>query len=269
MTKKLAQNIENIPPLPKTIQEIEEVYKDPNATIEDFDRIIQKDPILVADILHLVNSPMYGLKSTVNDLKQAIGLLGKDAIRTFVMSSVLNTNFTIDMSAYGMSEEQFVNACKKQMSLMINWVIRRDRESLSLLGPASFLVDIGRVVISSTLVQEGKAEVMQQALANGEDIAKIEKEICGAKTTDVTATLFNKWGLDPEIVHVIRYSDDPEGCSHERETQLAAYLKAVRECVLPNGDITEESIALAKETIEEYELDLEAFENAVQRVQGA
>jgi HD-like signal output (HDOD) protein len=81
----------------------------------------------------------------------------------------------------------------------------------------------------------------------------------------VTATLFHKWNLDADIIHTIRYSDDPEG-TVEEEREMAAELKAVRETILPNGEITKASIATAKETIEEFGLDLESYEKALEKV---
>mgnify|MGYP000715335914 CR=1 FL=1 len=227
-------------------------------------RAIEKDPLLTADILRIVNSPMYGVKSTVTSVKQAISLLGKESVRTFVLSNAANS-FTIDLSPYNMNTEQFRLACDRQLALMINWLIRRKPKRLALLGPASFLVDLGRIIIAKTLIKDGKVEEIQKAIASGDDIAKAEKAACGAQTTDVTATLFRAWNLDPEIIHVIRYSDDPEG-TIEDDREMAAELKAVRETVMPNGEITDESIATAKETIEEFGLDIVSYERALERI---
>lgn len=266
MTKTLLENIDNVPALSQSVQEVERVYQNPESTLEDMQKAVEKDPLLVASILRIVNSPMYGLASRVTDVKQAISLLGKDAVRTFVLSTVVDSNFNIDLSPYSMTQEQFAKACQMQMSLMINWVGRKAPKSLSILGPASFLVDIGRVIIAKTLIDDGKADIIEKALLAGEDIGMAEKTACGAQATDVTATLFTKWGLDPDINHIIRYSDDPEGIGVPEELVLAAELKAVREAVLPNGDITDESIETAKATIEEFDLDMESFEKALKKV---
>ncbi len=150
---------------------------------------------------------------------------------------------------------------------MINWLLREESKSLPILAPAAFLVDIGRVIISKTLIEDEKTDIIQQALLAGEDITAAEKTACGAQTTDVTATLFHKWNLDPNIVHIIRYSDDPEGTT-EDDRRMAAQLKAIRETVLPNGEITEESMEVARETIEEFGLNLKSYEKAVERVMG-
>lgn len=268
MTKKLLENIDSIPPLPESVQEVEKIYQDPDSTFVDMQKAIEKDPLLTAAILRIVNSPMYGMTSSVKSIQQAISLLGKDSARTFVLNSAVESNFTIDLSPYGMTKEQFTKACDTQLALMINWLIRRAPKQLSLLGPAAFLVDLGRVVISKTLMDDDKSDIIEKALLAGEDISQAEKTACGAQTTDVTATLFHNWNLDPDIVHIIRYSDDPEG-TYEDEKEMAAKLKVILETVMPNGEITEESIAMAKDTIEEFGLDLESYERALDRVMAA
>jgi len=58
--------------------------------------------------------------------------------------------------------------------------------------------------------------------------------------TFFTATLFHKWNLDPEIVHIICYSDDPDGATPD-EKRIAA----------------------------EFELDLESYEKALDKVMNS
>lgn len=268
MIQVLLKNIDAIPPLPESVQEVEKVYNDPDSTFEDMERAIKQDPLLTASILRIANSPRYGVKSTISDVKRAISLLGKDSVRTFALQSAVDANFKIDLSPYNMTKENFSEACNKQLALTINWLIRRNPQSLSIMGPAAFLVDLGRIVIANTLIEDDKVNVIQKALLAGEDIAQAEKTACGAQTTDVTATLFHNWNLDPNVIHIIRYSDDPDG-TYENEKEMAAELKAIRETVNPNGEITDESIEIAKETIEEYQLDMQSYERALERVMSA
>jgi HD-like signal output (HDOD) protein len=133
MTKTLLENIDNIPPLPESVQAVERVYNNPDSTLEDMQKAIETDPLLTANILRLVNSPAYGLKNKITSVKQAVALLGKDAIRTFALGSVVN-DFKIDLSPYGMTAEEFALACDRQLSLMINWLIRTESKNLSTLA---------------------------------------------------------------------------------------------------------------------------------------
>ncbi len=265
MTKNLLNHIEMIPPLPQSVQEVERVYHDEHSTFEDLRKVIEKDPLLTADILRAANAPLYGLKRQISSVQQAVSLLGRDVVRTFALNTAINASFTINLSPYAMTKEQFSRACERQLALMINWLIRREPTRLAKLAPAAFLVDIGRVIISRTLLDEGKAALIQQALDEGKEIAEAEKAACGSQTTDVTATIFNHWNFEADIVHLIRYSDDPDG-TYGAEREMAAILKAVRETVLPNGEISESSISEAKRTITEFDLDRSGYERALERV---
>lgn len=267
MTKTLLDQIDNIPPLPESVQAVESVYQDLDSTFEDMQKVIEKDPFLTADILRIVNSPMYGMKRKITRVGQAIALLGKDAIRTFVLNTVVNTSFEIDLSPYNITKEQFSLACEKQLALVLNWM-RSKPEYIAVLAPAAFLVDLGRVLISKSILEEHKESIIQKALDDGQSIVAAEKLASGVDVTDITARLFHHWHLDEQINYIIRCSDNPDETSDD-EKEMAAILRAVRKTVLFNGMINEESIANAKTVIAEYNLDLQGYEKALEKVISA
>jgi|GEM_PF-688966 len=266
MQEDLLKNIDSVPSLPESVQEVERLYRDIDSTFEDMQVAIDKDPFLTANILRLVNSPLYGMRTKVTSVQKAISLLGKGAIRTFVLSSAIDSNFEIDLSAYKITNEQFRLACERQMALGMHW--HRQAKSASLLATTAFLVDIGRLIISKTLIEEDKSDFIAEALASGLSISEAEMKACGSSSTEVTATLFTHWELDSNIISLIRYSENPQETVQE-EKEMAAELKAIRETVLLNGEITEESMSAAKETIEKFGLDLEAYEKALAKILDA
>ena len=69
--------------------------------------------------------------------------------------------------------------------------------------------------------------------------------------------------LPESIQEVERIHQDEDSTFEDMQR---AELKVVHETVMPNGEITDESIATAKDTIGEFELDLESFENALEKV---
>ncbi|RUM62433.1 MAG: histidine kinase [Sulfurimonas sp.] len=265
MNTRLLKNIDAVPALPESVQAVERVYHDKDSSFEDLQRVIEKDPLLTADILRAANAPLYGLKRQVTNVQQAVSLLGRDVIRSFALNSAVDASFTINLSPYHINKEQFSLACERQLGLTIAWLIRRDPKRLAYLAPAAFLVNLGRVIISKTLLEEGNESKIQEALDAGKTLAQAEKYACGAQVTDVTATLFNHWHFEPEMIHLIRYSDDPDG-TYGEERAMAAELYAIRETVLPDGSMTAESITRAKEIIEEFELDLPSYERALEHV---
>lgn len=267
MKERLAQNIQSIPPLPESVQEIERLYKDVDAAFLDMQKAIEKDPLLTANVLRIANSPFYAIKTKVTSLYKAVSMLGKLTIRTFVLSSAIDANFEIDLSPYGISHEEFRVACEKQMALCIAWLPKSEKESLSFVAPAAFLVDIGRLLIAKTLLEESLEKEFLQDIKSGVDIKEAEQKSCGTQCSEVTAILFENWALDPELIELIRYCENPQESSQEYRI-MAAELKAIRETVLLNGAITEESIATAKETIATFGLDMRSYEAALEKIRN-
>lgn len=265
MTESLLARINAIPPLPESVQEVERLYRNVDSTLDEMQVAIEKDPFLAANILRLVNSPLYELKTKVTNLKRAILLLGKAAIRTFVLSSSIDSNFDIDLSPYNMTHEQFQAQCELQMALAVHWLGKSQDTGASIVVPAAFMSDVGRLIISQTLIEDGKSALLLDALSQGESISQAEKNVCGATCSEVTAALFKSWELDDDLVSLIACSDSPTG-EDEEFVMLCAQLKVIRQTTELDGTISDSSIAAAKVTIEQFGLDLEAYEGALEEL---
>ena len=59
---QLIEKINALPPLPKTVKDIERAYKDSNVNAKMVAEILEQDPMVIADLLKLLNSPSFGLK---------------------------------------------------------------------------------------------------------------------------------------------------------------------------------------------------------------
>ena len=76
MNDAILKQIKQLPPLPETAVKIEAVYQNPNSTFEDMVKILEKDPLLTADILKSANSPLYGFSREITSIAQAVSLFG-------------------------------------------------------------------------------------------------------------------------------------------------------------------------------------------------
>ena len=83
--------IKEIPTLPTIVFELNQHLEDPDTSIVNVSETIEKDQAMALKILKLVNSAFYGLKSRVSDIKNAVVLLGFNAVRNAIVSvSVIN-----------------------------------------------------------------------------------------------------------------------------------------------------------------------------------
>ncbi|MEA3330854.1 MAG: HDOD domain-containing protein [Campylobacterota bacterium] len=265
MTEEILKKIKQLPPLPESAMKIEAVYQDPDSTFNDMVKILEKDPLLTADILKAANSPLYGFSREINAISQAVGLFGMGTVRGFALASIVKKSFSLDLSPYGINNDMFSALSKKQHALITSWCIRKENKLMGVLSPAAFLVEIGKVLISQQIIAEGKQESFRDALVNLQDVEAAEKEIVGADTPEVSATIFSHWRFEEGLVDVIRNCTNPDKAEDE-DKRAAQILHAVRVTVPINGLITDDSVAAAKVLIEKYGLNMESFEAAIENI---
>jgi HD-like signal output (HDOD) protein len=262
MTDDILKKIKQLPPLPESAMQIEAVYQDPDSSFNDMVKILEKDPLLTADILKAANSPLYGFSREINAINQAVGLFGMGTVRGFALASIVKKSFALDLSPYGINNDMFSALSKKQHGLMTAWCLKTEGKLLGILSPAAFLVEIGKVLISQQIMSDKKEEEFRDALKNLQDVEAAEKEIVGVTTPEVSATIFEHWRFEAGLVDVIRNCQNPENAADE-DKKAAQILHVVRVAVPINGAITDDSKNEARELIAKYELNLEAFDKAI------
>jgi HD-like signal output (HDOD) protein len=266
MTEDILKKIKQLPPLPESAIQIEAVYQDPDSSFNDMVKILEKDPLLTADILKAANSPLYGFSREINAISQAVGLFGMGTVRGFALASIVKKSFSLDLSPYGINNEMFSALSKKQHGLVTSWCIRKENKLLGVLSPAAFLVEIGKVLIAQQIIADGKQEEFRDALVDLGDVEAAERQVVGADTPEVSATIFKQWKFEEGLVDVIGNCMSPENAEDD-DKRAAAILMAVRVAVPINGVVTNDSIEAAKEVIAKYDLNLEAFETALENIQ--
>ena len=263
MTEEILKKIKQLPPLPESAMQIEAVYQDPDSSFNDMVKILEKDPLLTADILKAANSPLYGFSREINAISQAVGLFGMGTVRGFALASIVKKSFSLDLSPYGISNEMFSALSKKQHGLMTAWCLRKENKLLGVLSPAAFLVEIGKVLIAQQIKSDGKEAEFKEALTDLGDVEAAEREITGVDTPEVSATIFAQWKFEEGLVDVIRNCQNPEK-AEEEDQRPAQILHVVRIAVPINGVVTDESVEAAKNLITKYGLDMESFDTAIE-----
>lgn len=277
MNEVILKQIKQLPPLPESAMQIEAVYQDPDASFSDMVKILERDPLLTADILKAANSPLYGFSREINSISQAVSLFGMGTIRGFALASIVKKSFTLNLSAYAISNNQFSELTKQLHALVSNWYLRKDPKLLALLSPAAFLVEIGKVIISQALILEGREQEFNLKLSQAEnslsekEIAAVEDAIYQTRSAHISAIIFNRWKFEENFIKVLEYCDAPQKYKNPDPMVLKAMqsLHIARTAILLDGTMSEESIAEAKELVKTYDLDLEGFEKAIKTMNEA
>jgi len=264
--ESIVAKIESLPPLPDSVVKIEQLFAQNGFDVKEMIRIVEKDPLLTAEILARVNAPYYGLRNAIVSLNQAVTLLGAVTIRGIVLQTVATRAFEIDMTPYGIDNARFAKLTGMQNALMFQWYMGVDIERAKWLIPLTFLLEIGKVVIAREIVQSDYAEAFSSEVsARRYPVETIEREFVGMSGAEVNVMLFERWRLPEAFVEPMRYLDGesalPESCR-----DAVSALRIVRTCINVNEMIDEHSIAAAVALCEQTGLQGERFENAAVRV---
>jgi len=270
MEESLIRRVKNFPPLDETVMKVQEITSRKNSSLRDLVNVVEKDPMLTANILKATNSPLYGFSREIKSINQAISLFGMATIRGFALASMMQTSIKIDMSPYDLSKEQFLNISLSQNALMFSWYSKVNRSMMDVLMPASFLLEVGRVILADELREEGTAEAFKAELADqktAKEVSSLEEEFLNISGEEITASILEHWNLEPKIVNGIRFALNPENADDESKDYAIA-LNVVLNSINSVGKLKPEGLKEAYETIDEYNLEREKFVRALENLNG-
>ena len=84
--QRILSSCTNLPTLPSVALRVIEASKDPDIGLHEVAEIINADPAIATKLLKIANSPMYSQRRAVNNLREALTLLGFNAALTIALS---------------------------------------------------------------------------------------------------------------------------------------------------------------------------------------
>lgn len=268
MNDSIYKSIKTLPPLDDTVVKIQQICRDENAAIGELVDVIKKDPMLTANILHSANSPLYGFSREIREIDQAVNLFGMATIRGFALYGAIKQNFKIDLGPYSLNSEQFLDIVSTQNALAFDWCKKLGGEFLNVISPASFLMEVGKIIIAKELIESGKADKFKKAFAeikSPKELSKLEISLVGVDSEEVTAKILEQWNFEYKMVESILYINDFANAPAEIKL-YSAVLNVVKNVVNVFSKFSEEGIAAAKENLKTAGLNESAFNQALEKV---
>ncbi len=209
MNSKLVERISSLPPLPQTVTEIEKAYADADVNVKAVAAIVEKDPMVVADLLKLLNSAFYGLRKEITSVEQAISLLGLKSVKDLVVNLSVRNMLRTNLSPYGISSEAFAKVSQFQSMLAQGWMRKIDASKAERIRLLALLQEIGKIVIADELLREGEDATFKAELDAGWEIRETERNYLDTTTAEVSAAMLAHWEFDSTTCDIIRWSDLP------------------------------------------------------------
>jgi len=213
MSKDLDQRLalcRNLPSLPAVAVQIISLAQDPDADLAEVARTIALDPALSTKLLRIANSPLYATARRVDNLRQALTVLGLNATLSLALG------FSLSKSMRQPWGQRFDFQSVVRRSILAATAARCLGEHAGLgrgedLLLAGLIQDIGILALSQ-VEPERYADVLAEAGDNAH-LVTLERSRLGTDHAQVGARLAVQWGLPEFLVDAVRdsESEQPQG----------------------------------------------------------
>ncbi|MCA8950026.1 MAG: HDOD domain-containing protein [Planctomycetes bacterium] len=201
-----------LPTMPEVLVKLNEFLADPDATAADVAEVISKDPAVATNILRIVNSPYYGLRSRVSSLSHAVSVMGFAVTKKVALKAAVFTTF-------GKQREQvqhfdpagfwkhaiFTGVAARTLGANSTVLADTFGEDLYIAG---LLHDIGKIILLER-IGERYLTMLRRSVAARRSELDVEQEEFGFTHADVGSVLAIKWFLPEDLSIAIRYHHAP------------------------------------------------------------
>lgn len=224
------RRIDELPTLPQTVQQVQEATADPDTSLRDIADIVSTDPPISAKLLRLANSAAYGFLSRIDNVHNAITLLGmRETYLAVLCSAVLDlteASKRFDHQRYWRSSV-FCAAAARNIAV----VCSHGRKAG--IYTAGLLCDIGQFALSEA-APAAYAKIGADLAAHA--IIEAEEQTLGIAHPEAGHILAVHWRLPDEIAEAIRFHHRPQlAPDHEEMVGMVALASIMTEAYLDDA----------------------------------
>lgn len=215
----LVARIDELPPLPAIATRALQLLSDPEASTESVEKAIAHDQALVAKLIRVSNSALYGGFQKVESLRQALTRLGAKTTKGLILAASTRSYFFKErkgMKVWGPILWQHSVECGLAARRIADACGHPDPEQAFIGG---IMHDIGKLVI--LMIDEKKyQEINRIKVAEQQSALAAEVQVVGTSHSEIGQVLMEKWSM-PEAVRAcaaFHHNPEPPG----EHTQLVA-----------------------------------------------
>lgn len=210
--ESLAGGLSYVPSLPDLYQKLVDELHGEAPSANRVGDLIAQDPGMTAQLLRLLNSAYFGLRSNVSDPRRAVTLLGLSMISSLVLGAhIFRAPDPAVVQRFGLDaiwcHSLFVANCAREIA-------RAESDNPVVVDEsftAGLLHDTGRVILAYNK-PESYSRALNLADETSSSLADLERSEIGATHAEFGAYLMNLWGLPMSIVEAIAYHHIPSQC---------------------------------------------------------
>jgi putative nucleotidyltransferase with HDIG domain len=235
LSATIVNNINSLPQFPENVMRVQKLVTDPNSDMASIARQISMDPALTGDILKIVNSAQYMLAKKVDNIFEAVKMLGIRGVGNLLYSygtqKVLGDD-TVDKKQLW---EHSYRTAFYSYNLVKNF--KKDHNLLDDAYVGGILHDMGKIVFSN-VHPDLLDKIRRFCSEKGLPASTFEDLSTGMNHAEIGALIAEKWNFPEGLVEAIRYHHDPTSASNANRDMVETVYLANMFCEYENGNIT-------------------------------
>ncbi|HYF02190.1 MAG TPA: HDOD domain-containing protein [Patescibacteria group bacterium] len=255
--------------LPTVVERVLQLLENDDADLREVARIIEADPSLTLKIIRVANTPIFGLRSEVVSVHQAITALGLTRIVNIVLGVALFSRFVAASQSETtalMQKFWWHSACTAVVAKSFTKKLGLNFKEFEFLG--GLLHDFGKLAM---IQYDASLYQSMVEMVHNEQIRDVDAEVkvFGADHHEAGRLVAQIWKLPAELQSIIIHHSHPETLGSYRELTAVVRLADIM-CEIWGAGVDEgiESVDLAEEPSWKLlcvsypkfsELDLEKF----------
>jgi len=218
--KQIDSFIEKIPPSPKALRET--IVALNSGDLPKAAKAAKEDLALSSYLKELVNKPIYGFRTEVNDVSQIFGILGVSRSQQAVYAYMLTLLSPTKWELFQLSKTSFADL---QAELAVNWqkilhylkITDKEIESAISLLPAS-------IIVSEALFSQKTEDVKLLRSIHQIDYNTILQRLCSMDLFDICESIAKKWEMDEKIAKIVQAASGIKPAEDEELNKLGKWM---------------------------------------------
>jgi HD-like signal output (HDOD) protein len=220
--RNLASRFRELPAMPATVRAVLDQLSGPDWSIAGVEATIAADPALVARMISVSNSAMYGATQEIRSLNQALVRLGFRGIRSLVVVAAARALFPQDddrIGRWGRELWRHSAGCGVAARTTAGTVRGADRDDAFTAG---VLHDMGKVVVMLNRPDD-YGRVLELVRGGRCDTRVAERVILDTDHAELAALLLSRWNLPAVVTGAVvgHHAPDSSG-DHVRLSRIVA-----------------------------------------------
>jgi len=235
LSKTIIENIDRLPQFPENVLLVQKLIDDPGSDMSSIARQISTDPALTGDLLKIVNSAQYMMIKKVENISEAVKMVGLKGLKNLLYSYGTQKVLGDDTADKKNLWEHSYKTAFYAYNLAKNF--KNDFNLLDDVYIGGILHDMGKIIFSNVhpdLLNKIKTFSAERNLppSTFEDLS------AGMNHAELGALIAEKWNFPPRLVAAIRYHHQPAALPDDLKDMADAVYLANMFCEYENNNVS-------------------------------